>query len=412
MRFGVYLGAMNPSGGGGFTFQESIINSLHIVSRYHNIFIFYKVGQDLFHSQQIKYIDGQIVNSNVLEFTSLLDATIENKIELIWFVTVVFEPINIPYISTVWDLQHRLQPFFPEVSVSGWTWEAREEFYRHVLPKATYILTGTKEGKKDIQRFYGISEEKVKVIPLPTPSFSLANHKYSNNAILKYRNVVLKDYIFYPAQFWPHKNHIALLYGLRTLIDEFNYTLHLVFSGSDHGNREYIEKAAIELNLRDRVFFLGFVSKEILITLYRNAFCMVFPSLFGPDNLPPLEAFGLGCPVIAANVPGSYEQLGDAALLFDGTNDRDIALCIKSLIEDKTIRDNLITNGLKRAQSWTSDDYVHALIDIINTFHNYRRCWSSDTSYLYQIKYNEQNPELIIINTTTDNKDVAENIGD
>jgi glycosyltransferase involved in cell wall biosynthesis len=40
-----------------------------------------------------------------------------------------------------------------------------------------------------------------------------------------------------------------------------------------------------------------------------------YPSFFGAENLPPLEAFALGCPVIAADMPGAREQLGDAAIL-------------------------------------------------------------------------------------------------
>jgi glycosyltransferase involved in cell wall biosynthesis len=57
----------------------------------------------------------------------------------------------------------------------------------------------------------------------------------------------------------------------------------------------------------------------------------IFLSYFGPDNFPPLEAFVLGCPVIAADVPGAREQIGEAALLFDPSNPSDIAAKIESL---------------------------------------------------------------------------------
>ncbi|MFM6269445.1 MAG: glycosyltransferase, partial [Dolichospermum sp.] len=52
-----------------------------------------------------------------------------------------------------------------------------------------------------------------------------------------------------------------------------------------------------------------------MTSLYINAFSLAFMSFFGPDNLPPLEAMALGCPVIASKVSGSEEQLGNNALL-------------------------------------------------------------------------------------------------
>ena len=51
-----------------------------------------------------------------------------------------------------------------------------------------------------------------------------------------------------------------------------------------------------------------------LIALYRHALALTFVSYFGPDNLPPLEAFALGCPVITSAIEGVDEQLGNAAL--------------------------------------------------------------------------------------------------
>ncbi len=52
-------------------------------------------------------------------------------------------------------------------------------------------------------------------------------------------------------------------------------------------------------------------------------------TFFGPENLPPLEAFALKCPVIASNVSGSEEQLGDAAILVNPVNPEEIAQAIQ-----------------------------------------------------------------------------------
>src|SRR5207249_1118380 len=81
----------------------------------------------------------------------------DSNIDLVWFLHPANVPVPVPYLATVWDLQHRRQPFFPEVSTTGWTWEAREVAYRSSLPRAARIITGTKAGKDEIVAFYGVS---------------------------------------------------------------------------------------------------------------------------------------------------------------------------------------------------------------------------------------------------------------
>ena len=73
-------------------------------------------------------------------------------------------PVSIPFITTVWDLEHRKRPYFPEVSRTGWLWADRERHYQTVLPRASFVITGTTTGKDEVVRYYGINPENVKVI--------------------------------------------------------------------------------------------------------------------------------------------------------------------------------------------------------------------------------------------------------
>jgi len=50
--------------------------------------------------------------------------------------------LDVPFLVIVWDLQHRLQPFFPEVG-SGDEWQRRENFFSQVLKRAPYVVTAT-----------------------------------------------------------------------------------------------------------------------------------------------------------------------------------------------------------------------------------------------------------------------------
>ena len=317
----------------------------------------------------ILVVADRVLNREVTLFSGLDKAVREHGIDMVWFISNTTERVTVPYIATVWDLAHRVTPFFPEVSVTGWKWKLRERHYRELLPRAAGVITGTTAGREEITRFYQVPEELVHVVPFPTPRFALDDTAGAPVTGLPER------YLFYPAQFWPHKNHVGLLHALRILTVENRLDFHLVLTGSDKGNLAYVRETAETLGVSDRVHFPGFVDAACLKTIYRKAFALVFPTFFGPDNLPPLEAFALGCPVVASRVSGAAEQLGDAALLFDPKNPIEIAGRVKELYENPQLREELIRRGYERGRRWTAADYVGRVFDIIDRFEPVRRCW-------------------------------------
>jgi glycosyltransferase involved in cell wall biosynthesis len=109
--------------------------------------------------------------------------------------------------------------------------------------------------------------------------------------------------------------------------------------------------------------------------LYRNALALTYVTFFGPENLPPLEAFALGCPVIASNVSGAQEQLGDAAMLVDPKDEEQIANAIKLVHDDLHVRRTLVERGIHRASKWTGEDFVRSVFSILDEFEPIRRCW-------------------------------------
>jgi len=229
--------------------------------------------------------------------------------------------------------------------------------------------------KEEIMRFYNLPSHRIKVIPFPTPWFALDGfHHDTINTAKKYG--ISGEYLFYPAQFWAHKNHVNLLYGLKLLHEKYDTKISLVLVGSDKGNLSYIQKMIMALDLSNYVHILGFVNQDEIIDLYKNALALTFVSFFGPDNLPPLEAFALGCPVIAARIPGAEEQLSDAALFVDPKNPEEIAHAIYQLYSDKKLHDKITQKGFLRAAEWRRGDYIRAVFSLLDEFECIRRCWN------------------------------------
>jgi len=398
MNIGVFIRDISPNEGGGFTFQETVVETLASRPTQYNLTIFH-YGPQKNNSSKIRYLSlgkrvgllNHLLYDVILRplqplslklrrgfkfnfpypYGSKLDKYVrKNNIDLILFPAPDFEAVDVPYISTVWDLEHRAQPYFPEVSRKG-EWRRRQKFFEKFLPRASFVITGTEVGKTEIVRFFDVAPERIRLLPHPTPAFALESYRKIKTKC----DSVSEPFILYPAQFWSHKNHFNLLLGLKILKDK-GILIELALVGSDKGNLAYIKSLVSELKLQDQVKCLGFVNREELVSLYQNALALVYASLCGPENLPPLEAFALGCPVIAADIPGSREQLGENALLVNPQAPDEIAQAIEKFLNSQSVRNTYIERGRLRATQFTHENFVSGLLEIFDEFQKLRKLWA------------------------------------
>lgn len=400
MKVCIFTGTHNATTGGAYTFESQVFEALAASAHEsrHQFFLF-SYGSQL---QQLKPSPRVDANSNCLSnnqsssFTSRvvqmlrasigqlkpvktwyqnyrLNALKQAGIDVTLALSSTYLTTAIPYIPIIWDIDHKRYPFFPEVSAESW--ESREQFYAKMIAQAAVVITGTEFGKSQIGRLYGIPPERITVIPMPTPQYVLSSPSDDGKEILqKYQ--IPENYLFYPAQFWAHKNHVGLLLAVQLLRDKYNLKLPVVLSGFDQGNQPHVKQVVEQLGLSEQVYFVGFITQTEVVTLYRNAFALAYVSFFGPDNLPPLEAMALGCPVVASQLPGSEEQLGDAALLCDPKSTEQIAEAIKTLWDDELLRQTLIQGGKERSLKWTTKDYARRIFATLDDFETMRRCWN------------------------------------
>jgi glycosyltransferase involved in cell wall biosynthesis len=188
-----------------------------------------------------------------------------------------------------WDLGHRDLPEFPEVAQSR-IFEHREKINRRGMVRASKVIAESEESCEKLTLTYGLMPDRLMVARL------VPDLREDGDASHADRDPQLA---FYPAQFWPHKNHVVLLHALKWLIETGRRPKHLILTGSDKGNEEHIHQLARELEVEAHITFAGFVSFERIQDYYRTVAVTVMPSILGPTNLPPLEALVMGCPVAA-----------------------------------------------------------------------------------------------------------------
>ena len=305
---------------------------------------------------------------------------IKDKIDLVYFLSPTSWPLdldNINYITTVWDLSHLMDNEFPEVRFNR-EFERRENNYELILKKATAVIVDSQTSFLNVTKKYRLDENRVKIIPFQS-GYETRNYSKNfnpNEIKIKKKYNINNPYVFYPAQFWSHKNHIYLLKGLKVLQENYGVKLDVIFCGNDNGNLKYIKDQVVKLEISDRVHFLGFVSNQEIVEIYSQAIALVMPTYFGPTNIPPLEAFEIGVPVIYSNIEGSKEQLGEAALYVDLKNPLSLANQLKRLLDDESLKNKLIVEGKKKSEYNNLINRSYVLEKIIKEFKHKRDCWN------------------------------------
>ncbi len=276
---------------------------------------------------------------------------------------------DIPAVLPIHDLQHRAQPEFLEVSSMG-QYEKREYLYNNIKKSAYKILVDSLVGKEDVIKYYDISSDRIEVVQFLPPNY------LKQNVSAQEKEKVLKKYglpsrfLFYPAQFWPHKNHKNLVLAIKTL-REGGLTVPLVLVGTRQelwGEFDNIKKLIKEEELEGQIYFLNYVSNDEMSVLYKLATALVMPTFFGPTNIPVVEAWFMDCPVLYSDIRGCREQAGDAALLFDPKNPESIAEKIQLIWGSEAVREDLISKGRRHLSSWTRQNFNDKIIELINNF--------------------------------------------
>lgn len=248
---------------------------------------------------------------------------------------------QLPSIYHPHDLQHvHLPAFFSDTERAR-----REVWYGSLCRQAKMVSVASTWTQHDVMEHFGLSDDIVRVVPMAPIVAEYGTPTAADLALLRERLRLPSEFIFYPAQTWPHKNHFALLGALALLRDRDGLTVPFVSSGRLGEFFPMIERRASELGLADQITWLGFVSPADLQCLYRLARAVVIPTRFEAASGPLYDAFLAGTAAACSRVTSLPAQAGDAALLFDPEQPAEIARAIRLLWTDAELRSSLVSRG-------------------------------------------------------------------
>lgn len=386
-RIGIYL-ERKPDAGGAYQYCLSMLNALsNFPKNQYEITAFY-VNEGWIHELEKRGIASCSVKKNYIQkiahviMSSILPIELYqkfsrwihplakalkfNKIEYCIFpcgdtVSCYMDTVRI---CTVFDLMHRYLKEFPEISDEQ-VFKSREKNTINICSYADLILVDSKTGKSQLLESYkGFSDlaERVKILPFIAPDYI---YKSLQSAAYGRIEELPEKYIFYPAQFWMHKNHKNLLLAIASLRNE-GIIVNLVLCGSPKNGYNLIKSIIDSENLQEQVRILNYVENEKMVSLYKFARALIMPTYAGPTNIPQLEAFLLECPVATSDIFGIPEQVGDAALLFNPDSVEEIAQSIKKLWLDDELCQLLKRKGKEQAKRWGQKEFTQNLLRYID----------------------------------------------
>ena len=403
MNIGIIFDSNSKAGGGFYQSLSSAI-MLNKISK-ENLNIFFVVFSDevekILQSKGLKTLNFRknflfSIYKSIIKFDIIskiikkinyknifLKFLLKNKINFVIFLgpsTLVNFIENINYSYTIYDIQHKSFPFFPEYRSKNYYLD-RDAIIQEAVNKSFKILVDTERTKKEVSFYYRCKLEKIVVQPFNPFLPKIFNDKknYSLNDEIK-KKIDLKNdqkYLFYPAQFWAHKNHKYIIDFLILQKKLRKETYKIVCCGSNKGNKDYIRKIVEKNSLEENFIFLNFLSDDEVIQLYKNCFGLIMPTFVARSTLPLYESFFFRKPVFYSK-DILDEEIYKYVIGFDLKDPNDLINKLKHIEEKKIDIGNLTNLAFEYYKNKCNEDlFLDNYRKIINEFEYLSNRWEN-----------------------------------
>lgn len=362
MKIGIDARFYGPSGKGLGRYTEKLIKNLEKIDFQNQYFIFLRKENWKDYNPQnpnFRKVLADLPWYTVEEQIFMPRIISKHKIDLMHF-----PHFNVPifyfgdFVVTIHDLillkfstkkATTLGPILYKIKYLGY-----KRVITRAIKKAKKVITVSNFTKNEIATYFNLNPEKISVtyeacdgieygqLSLPESRF-LLNHK------------IVKPYILYVGNAYPHKNLEKLLEVFKKLKNNSKFNFQLVLVGRPDYFYQRLEKQAQELGLlkNNSVVFFGFASQKDLAHLYRKASLYIFPSFIEGFGLPALEAMSYGLPVVASGTSSLPEILDDAALFFDPKDNKDMISVITKVLNDQNLRKKMVQKGYEQVKKFS-----------------------------------------------------------
>lgn len=303
-------------------------------------------------------------------FFSLKKITLPRKPDLIFcpFTKPNYRYLNIPIVSVIYDLQSF---YHPEFFTSEELFERKKNF-ELACRWAQKLICISEFTRQTVLQNSNLPAQNIQTIPIRLAHRLPCVEQQKIIDVLKQFGLTKQNYLLFPANFWPHKNH-------KTLFEAFKIyrtknptsTLKLVCTGANNDHKKFLLNRIRMLGLAEWILLPDYLPDDSFAGLIHGSKAIIFPSLYEGFGMPLLEAMAASKPVLCSNITSMPEIAEAAALLFDPRNPNEIAEAICRIEHEPQLAEKLIKLGNERLAAFGTDkdmtnEYLQIFREIIH----------------------------------------------
>ena len=260
---------------------------------------------------------------------------------------------------------HDLIPIsYPEHFPAGIKGNISWQVNRRILKQADLILTDSEASKKNIIKFVGVKGHQVESVLLGVGD-SFRKEKISASerlTIAKKYNLPEKFFLYVGDVTW-NKNLPRLVDAIKEVQIPIVMVGKALVSDFDASNPWNNDRSWVVSETNSELFIKpGFVPEDDLVLLYNMALAVCMPSIDEGFGLPVLEGMSCGAPVIVSHGGSLPEVAGSAGLYVDQNDYHDIALKMKTISSDVSLREKYSEAALKQSKSFSIKKMIEGTI--------------------------------------------------
>jgi glycosyltransferase involved in cell wall biosynthesis len=278
----------------------------------------------------------------------------------------------VPGIPTLVGIHDTIADDRPEFAFDNararWSWRTKRLL---AVRTARQLFTVSAASQRAVAELLQIQPDRLPVIPeAPDPVFTPRCPDDMRAALQPLGLSTETGFFLYAGGISPHKNIEALLDAYAALREADAEIPPLVLVGDFEGEA-YLSagrsvRARIQsLGLANSVLTPGFVSDDVLASLYSGATAVVLPSLAEGFGLPAVEAAACGAALVLSDLPAHRESIGEAALYFDPLDVKSMTAQLRRVHEESDLREGLGRRASEAVAPLTWEAAAHKLRDLL-----------------------------------------------
>lgn len=242
-------------------------------------------------------------------------------------------------------------------------------YLRYAKDKVSKFITVSKNTAKDLMNLLHIPSDRIGIIypGLYNGYFytfeGKKKSKESYSSYLREKYMIDRDFILYVGACNPIKNTLRLIQAYYIIKQKGHpHRLVLIIPSFYKAYWRKVLKIIDLLKLAKDIIILKGVPRKDLLKFYSLATLFIYPSLYEGFGSPLLEAMVCECPIVASKTSSIPEVVGNAGVLVNPYNVREIADAIERVLLDEALRDELSYKGLKRVKNFSWEKTVRETI--------------------------------------------------